>query len=134
MDDILELLHLARISTFNVPVIDDDGVEITRLNGNLIAEQNISERDVGRLCRSHVLLHATLKEMETATLKDDIRRLANRVTRIEFIQQRLWGFKPDSTHHNWYTVPHCTCPKRDNAERKGTKYQIRDLSCIVHGE
>lgn len=132
--DHLEFLCHAQQAAFNVPVLDENGEEITRLNGLLIERRGISDEIVKRICRSHVLLHKTMVEMKNAVEKEEIRRLADRITRIEFIQQKLWGFTRDSTYHNWYNVPHCSCPKSDNALRKGTAYQIKHLDCIVHGD
>ena len=61
-----------------------------------------------------------------------LRKFAKQVTRIEYQLQEAWGFKKNRFMHEWYLVPKCKCPKMDNAEARGTKYQIISGNCPIH--
>ena len=134
-DDYLgQLIKTALYQTYTIPVLNTNGEIITYLNGRLAEERGLSERDVERLVLSHQMRHEICQKMAASSDKQRIRELAKRITKLEYCQQTLWGFPKDETYHNWYTVPHCSCPKSDNDMRKGTKYWIRNDDCIVHGE
>ncbi len=128
-----ELLEEAYKSIYQEPVVNKHGEVLTYLNSDLISSRGISEGDVEKLKRSHLCLDAIKQKMKASSDTTRIRQLARRIQTIEYIQQKLWKFPQDHTFHNWYNVPHCTCPKMDNADRKGSKFQIRTASCIVHG-
>jgi hypothetical protein len=78
------------------------------------------------------------KEMEglspsVGTDRIKLKALAEKVTKISFELQELWGFTKDSTFHFWFNVPHCTCPKIDNRERMGVDCgRIISSNCPIH--
>lgn len=128
---LVDLLAQAKNSIYTIPVIYQ-GKTITKLNSDLVHQRNISDDNVEKLKRAHICLYRTYEQMSET---DDIERLkilAKRCTKIEFIQQELWGYPRDATWHKWFDVPKCKCPKSDNQLRLGTKYYIVDQTCDIH--
>jgi len=70
--------------------------------------------------------------MENSNDLKKLKELAKLVTRIEYELQKAWHFKKNKYMHKWYDVPQCECPKLDNQERLGTKYQIISETCSIH--
>ena len=131
-DDFLTALFAAKHQS-TILVNDKNGNPMGRLNRVLVEKQDISEEAQRKIIRSHVALNKVYDQMSLTANPEKLRRLAKRVTRIEFIQQDLWKFGRDENFHNWYEVPGCKCPKMDNRERKGTKYGIVNCGCPIHG-
>lgn len=53
---------------------------------------------------------------------------------VEYTLQLLWGFSVDKNFHNyWHSLKGCTCPKLDNRELSGVKWNIYDTECPHHG-
>ena len=55
------------------------------------------------------------------------------VTENEFEIQKAYGLEPDESFHKFWEVPKCECPKSDNMDRFGTKYQLIAANCPLHG-
>lgn len=72
--------------------------------------------------------------MEVTDDKTQLRNYSNIITQINYQLQRLWGFKLDSTKHDWYNIPKCSCPKSDNNQYWGINNRIINKLCIIHGE
>lgn len=109
------------------------------LNENLIFEQNLTDEDVTALCQMHDNRIGVFDEMERLDPSDPVqleclRENAAMLTKIEFKLQELWKFPQDSNFHSWwFHVPHCTCPVMDNMDCIGTKFNIMNAACVVHG-
>ena len=107
---------------------------ITRLNSSLVIRQGVTPENLEELKRSHVLKYMIFEAAKNTDDQETLRALAKIFERLEFAQQRLWGFPEDSSHHRWFDFPQCACPKMDNAERLGTSAgQIINTSCPIHG-
>jgi hypothetical protein len=118
-------------------VYDDYGHPIAWLNPELIKKQGLSKTDVLKLAQKHSERHKLKEVMKAFLEKGDfssLRKKAKEMTALEFELQDLWRFERDESFHEWYELPGCTCPKMDNRERKGTKYQMCNSDCPLHGE
>lgn len=115
------------------------GEILLKLNAALVEQQNLSEASVVEILNLHTERLGLLEDMSSydPTKTDEkliLRGLAEEHRENQFKLQEAWGFKKNHLYHDWFEVPHCTCPKADNRERKGTSYQIIDLACPIHGE
>lgn len=110
-----------------------NGEKVYSLNSSLVLKQGIDASELRHL----KFLHAEkLKYFDLMRETDDrakLKEYANEVQSIEFMMQKAWHFTEDSSFHEWYKVPKCTCPKMDNADSRGTKRRIIDMECPVHG-
>ena len=108
----------------------------TTLNPMLIKRQEVSVDGVKKLIKLHEERFINLDLMtECDPVKDKfvLRQMAEINTNIEYQLQDIWGFPKDASYHYWYELPHCNCPKMDNADRKGTKLQVITTDCPIHG-
>lgn len=103
------------------------------LNEALIQRNNISLEKIEKIKKLHLKKHEIFEEMENETSTDLLKSYAKLVETIEYELQSLWGFTKDKNFHEWFLVPHCKCPKKDNRERQGTPYAIYNQHCIIHG-
>ena len=104
------------------------------LNQNLIARNNVSYTSQIQLCtlydKLEVLLLSSKGELLT---RADYDIISDKVTKLEFELQRLWGFPQDEEFHKyWLNIGNCTCPKMDSLDRLGYG-RIINLDCPVHG-
>lgn len=114
-------------------VVDKEtGQSYGYLNRYLVHRQNVSDEELAKLIELHVQLQRTYQQMEQTDDVHLLRELAAECTEIEFQQQKNWHFTLDANFHNWYKVPKCDCPKMDNDDRKGTKYHVYNVNCIIH--
>lgn len=109
---------------------------ITFLNQNLVKKQGLSEEDIGYIESLHhkkANLFDEIKfEHETAKpyqFEFWVAQLRN----LEFRMQDAWGFDIDDRYHEWYKIPHCTCPMMDNEDYRGTTWAIYSEDCPFHG-
>ena len=117
----------------------DTGKLLLKLNSALVEQQKLSTASVIEILDLHADRLSLLEDMAscdpTKTVeKLVLRRLAEEHRENQFKLQEAWGFGKNQLYHDWFEVPHCTCPKEDNRERKGTFYQIINLDCPIHGE
>lgn len=105
---------------------------ILRLNGNLAERQNISTETLTKLKESHVDRYLIELQLEEASRVEDINMLFKEWARLNFLQQRLWGFPEDANFHPSHRLPHCICPKMDGDERLGTHYRVMTSGCPIH--
>lgn len=118
------------------PVIcDSSGKKVMKLNPMLIDRQNLSAVEVQEIKDLHLVRLQLLKEMSEFDVEDDLEQIVTWALFHEenqFALQKAWRFPQDRNFHDWFEVPHCSCPKLDNLDRKGTKYQVMDPCCPIH--
>lgn len=105
-------------------------------NPALIRKQGIGSDRVEKILRLHIdrlELVDRMRELDPTKDLQELLDLESKHRENQYALQEAWGFSRDSSMHDWFEVPHCSCPKMDNRERKGTQYQIRSLDCIYHG-
>lgn len=112
---------------------------MAHLNERLIEKQGLDERDVAELERLHVSREVLFEEMENLNpeLEEDLSLLKTYVVlleSLEFNMQRVWKFEQDRSKHSWwYRVPHCKCPKMDNADPlMSARGRIINGNCPLH--
>lgn len=100
----------------------------------MIDQQEVSKVDIEHIKNLHIEKLKVFEQMDALSSDntDQLIDLAKEVEKIEFALQRVWGFPEDIKFHEWYTVPHCTCPSMDNEDRKGTPYCIINENCPIH--
>lgn len=107
------------------------------LNKGLIKTQGLSEDDVAELNTLHetkdnVFLFMDLLDPIKENKK--LRLYGRLIESVEFNMQRIWKFDQNVAYHSWwYQVPHCKCPKMDNADPM-YPYKIINNNCPIHGE
>lgn len=109
-----------------------DGTQ-TYLNSALILSRGLTADDVRLLKQLHVQKSTCFQKMHKTKSVNELKELAHEVECIEFALQKTWGFAQDKNYHEWYLVPKCSCPKMDNAERRGTPYGVISGDCLIHG-
>lgn len=109
-----------------------NNVPITKLNNKLVERQGISTETLTKLKESHVDRYLVELQFEDAHRPEDIQMLFKEWTRINFLQQRLWGFPEDSNYHPSHLLSPCICAKMDNEERLGTPYRVVTKGCPIH--
>jgi len=108
------------------------------LNENLIKLQKLSVSDVQELERLHdqrERMFDTMKKLDPtdSEQKATLILLSELLESLEYNMQRKWKFEQDSKFHSWwYQVPHCSCPKLDNADPIYPG-RIINQSCPIHG-
>lgn len=117
----------------------DTNKVLLKLNSDLVTQQKLSTASVLEILNLHVERLSLLEDMASCDPTNTaenlvLRRLAEEHRENQFKLQEAWGFEKNHLYHDWFEVPHCSCPKEDNRERKGTLYQIIDLDCPIHGE
>ncbi len=113
---------------------DKDGNKVP-LNWDLAIRQGCSAFDIEDIISTHRMRVSVFMDME-AMREDDVEELrtgANVVEQLEFHLQRLWHFKEDKNYHSWwFKVPHCRCPKLDNADPMYFGHRIFVEGCPIH--
>lgn len=110
-----------------------EGKIITQLNPRLAAKQNLSRANLEALKETHIFKHMLFNSAKATDDPATLKALATLFERVEFEQQRLWGFPQDSKMHRWFDFPKCACPKMDNQDRYGTGFAIINSACPIHG-
>ena len=108
------------------------------INRKLAEQRGITPEKEAKIEVRHKERQGVYEEMEGLSPSSGIDRhqlkvLAEKVTRISYELQELWGFTKDASYHFWFNLPHCTCPKMDNRERMGTNSMIISGGCPIHG-
>ena len=107
------------------------------LNPALLEAQQVPKHKQNRLMCLHehridlVFDMATLNEQDVNGILS-LRQLAARITKIDFLLQRLWGFTQDIRYHRWFELPSCSCPKFAKYGEPYTNPEFDD-SCVLHG-
>lgn len=111
-------------------------VRVLVVNPALIRKQGLGSDRVEKILRLHIdrlELVDRMRELDPTKDLQELLDLELKHRENQYALQEAWGFSRDRSMHDWFEVPHCSCPKMDNRERKGTEYQIRSLDCIYHG-
>lgn len=103
------------------------------LNASLVLSRNITRSDILLLKHLHAEKYDYFSRMRDTDDSVELREYADHITNIEYAMQSAWNFPQNQDFHEWYLVPKCTCPKMDNAERRGTPYGIVSGDCPIHG-
>lgn len=103
------------------------------LNKRLLDAKN-AWGNVKDLVETHLKKLDLFDEIDAGKWDEKLPEAAKELEKIEFTLQSLWGFDCNAQFHEWYLIPKCECPIMDNRERQGTKYNIINLSCPVHGK
>lgn len=111
-----------------------DGQIVSIINPKLAATRNLTDETLADIAKLHVTRYLTCKAAEALSGESspELTALFESFIANESALQELWGFPIDGTYHEWYEFPHCTCPKMDNKERRGTKYQVFTVGCPIH--
>lgn len=106
---------------------------LTRLNGSLAERQGVTLERLTKLKESHVDRYLTERQLEQASRVEDIQMLFQEWTRLNFLQQKLWGFPEDANFHPSHRLSKCSCgATMDNDERIGTPYRVVVSGCPIH--
>jgi len=105
------------------------------INFRLAKQRGVSLKDQYRIEVRHTMRDQLFEEMSKLKPEDwwSLRQLAERVTRIEYELQELWGFERDCRWHEFWRMPWCSCPILDNKDRRGTGQAVIAESCPIHG-
>lgn len=141
LDGIMERIGVIEESNskkvFSFEVKNYDGTVLTRLNENLIKQQNLSSKQIEEVCRLHRMKHSIILAMKDASASNDVNLLrycAERITDIEFMLQRAWGFTENINYHMFWLLPGCSCPTIDNMDAYPSGYYVTASDCLIHGE
>ena len=105
----------------------------TYLNANLIAKQNVSDKNLDLIKHSHIYRWQLIKDMEAAI--DDpaeLQLLAKKIEEVDFYLQGLWGFEKNADFHKWWELPGCNCGIMDAKDTYGTSYRYYSSECPIH--
>lgn len=119
----------------SLDILVDDKIRL-RLNSALIESRNISVDDVKRIKDLHVsriINRDEMAKLDPVNDRDALRQLTALNEELEYFLQDAWGFPRDNSFHYWYELPHCTCPKLDNMDMKGSGQRIISVTCPLHG-
>lgn len=122
-----------RVKIYFVKENDGSGVY---LNYEMLKRQKCTSADIKGILRLAKKKRDLYKEMYTAALQNDSRKLkkfAKEATEIEYAMQTHWHFKKDKRFHRFWEMPGCRCPKMDNADAWPTGYYIKSADCPIHG-
>lgn len=111
-------------------------VRVLAVNPGIVKKQGLDSNRVEKILQLHIDRMELVDGMRELDPTKDLQALLDlelKHREIQYALQAAWGFSRDRSMHDWFEVPHCSCPKMDNRERKGTPYQIRSLDCIYHG-
>lgn len=113
---------------------DERGTEI-HLNHELAMKQGCDDREMWLITDAHTRRIAIFKQMSNTPREDirQLRSLAYSVECIEYELQGYWHFKQDRDFHTfWFKMPHCSCPKMDNADSMYFGRRITVQGCPFH--
>jgi len=108
-----------------------------KLNPNLVAKQNLTNKDIALIRKLHKKKNKLFKMAKYYLKKHYMLRARDTgrlLEEIEFKMQDAWGFERNSDMHtHWVFNPACNCPKLDNIDKFYTGYREYSGTCIVHG-
>lgn len=103
---------------------------ISVINMNLV--RGIDEVGILKIRKLQKLRLYFFDMIEMTDDRNEIKRLSDIVTQINFQLQKLWGFPLDASKHRWFDIPKCSC-KQFNVNRNPVENWIYKKDCIVHG-
>ena len=113
----------------------DERGTVVMLNHPLAVKQGCDDREMWLITDAHTRRIAIFKQMAEVPVEDvrALRALAYVVECIEYELQGYWHFKQDRDYHTfWFRVPHCRCPKIDNADWMYRGRRITVQGCPIH--
>lgn len=119
----------------NLTIFLPSGTEIAELNIHLVKLQKLTSDEIELLKLSHIhrfLLIQAMTKTSPANI-NTLLKLMHMVEEAEFTQQELWRFPKDRNFHQWFRVPHCTCPVNENDKLFGEDGVVIEHTCILHG-
>ena len=118
----------------DLSIKDKTGKTIGYLDKKLIQKNNLSSFQISMIKELHLQLQLVYETMENTPSTDikNLKKLFSLTTSIEYRKQMYYGVAEDRSQHNWFMVPKCTCPKKENQERQGTPFRIIDKTCPIH--
>lgn len=101
----------------------------------LVEKQKLNQEDIDFVIslQSHRFFIESQMSKYNIEKKVELLELLDKWQQNEDRLQLAWGFPLDRTMQVWYNIPHCSCPKMDNADRLGTQYQVFSMDCVYHG-
>ncbi len=112
---------------------------MTFLSKQLIDKQELLEEDVKEIEDLHHqkdFLFELMKELDPQYITHDrmvAKLYANLLESLEYNMQRVWKFEQNQEYHSWwYKIPHCKCPKMDNADPLYSGRRIISGDCVIH--
>lgn len=109
---------------------------ISVINMNLVRLRGIDEVGILKIRKLQKLRLYFFDMIEMTDDRNEIKRLSDIVTQINFQLQKLWGFPLDASKHRWFDIPKCSC-KQFNAINSilnpNEENWIYKKDCIVHG-
>lgn len=103
------------------------------LNKGFIEKQNLSEKDKEKLSELYQKKKAVYELMENESLPELLRSYNRSVEIINFEIQKTLHITLNKDFHDWYLVPHCQCPKKENERNTGKPERIYVSYCPIHG-
>lgn len=101
------------------------------INLKLAEKQKLSKKDIYNIGKAHGYIDWLKADMNNCKPNHkkykDVLKLW---TEMQFALQTHWKFDRDSTYHPTWTLPHCTCPKMDNAD--AGRHRYFHVKCPVH--
>jgi len=95
----------------------------------------VSEVNHSILKELYISMFKIFEEFEKPIQPIRVIYLNEKLEKIEYKMQELFGFKINRNYHRyWLQIPTCTCPKLDNKDNYGTQYRIYNIDCPAHGE
>jgi hypothetical protein len=104
-----------------------------RLNASLLLDGKINKKVFKELCRIHRKKDKTILLMEKTMDVPKLRKLAEKITKLEFHLQRLWGFPEDINFHKGWLLPGCSCPSMDWSDAYPHQRVISGGCCLHAG-
>jgi len=104
-----------------------------QLNTNLIRQKNLNNQDIERISKLHSVKECFKSLMEKESDVERLRYFSKLITQIDFQLQKLWKFEQDITHHRFWELPKCDCPKSDNNDVCGLGHRFINNNCVLHG-
>lgn len=125
-----ERLRAAGVTQFMDNIVrHPSGREITRLNLGMLHDNKITPENLEKIKSIHIQRYNVLETIGKAPTKE----LAKQWEDLELQLQEAWGKMPSRREFRFWTLPGCTCPKRENELRFPSDDFIRDPACPLHG-
>lgn len=103
-----------------------------QLNPSLLLDRRINKKVFKELCRIHRKKDKTINLMRETMDVPKLKKMAKKVTELEYHLQRLWGFPEDANFHKGWLLPGCSCPSMDWSDAYPHQ-SYHNSSCPIHG-
>jgi len=113
-------------------IYDQNNNVIAIINPVMAKDKGLDDTHIQAINTSHQIKHFLFDLARKSENETEIEMLASLVESLEFLQQKIWGFVPDRSHHRFFDFPGCTCPKIDNEDRLGGGERVYNPECPVH--